>query len=170
MRTQLWTEVKFVFVAVTIAISALLVPQAGATPPTKNDFTFTQTNVIDDVCAFTVTVESVVSGTEIDYFDESGAATRINATVVEQDTYSANGKTLVGLPFHEHLEFTFDKNGTPTSVFENGVLSRVPLPDGTVFMTAGRIDFVAHGFAPFLFIPDHGHTGNTEAFCAALSP
>jgi hypothetical protein len=44
------------------------------------------------------------------------------------------------------------------------------LPDGSIFLSAGRIDFVGHPGEPFILTPDTGRAGNLAAFCAALAP
>jgi hypothetical protein len=55
-----------------------------------------------------------------------------------------------------------------------GGVERVLLPDGTLFWSAGRFDWLAHfGDNPeltFTLTPDHGRSGNVDAFCAALAP
>jgi hypothetical protein len=61
-------------------------------------------------------------------------------------------------------------NGTFTHIFSNGLVERVPLPDGTLFVSAGRLDWINHPTASFLLTPDIGRSGNVAAFCAALSP
>jgi len=48
-------------------------------------------------------------------------------------------------------------------------VSRVPLPDGSVFFSAGRADFTVHPGVTFLISPDMGNPGNIAAFCAALA-
>jgi hypothetical protein len=49
----------------------------------------------------------------------------------------------------------------------SGVVEKVPLPDGSTFLAAGRIN----PLPPFLFFePDHGAFKNLAGFCAALSP
>jgi hypothetical protein len=54
-------------------------------------------------------------------------------------------------------------------VFANGLVEKVPLPGGGLFITAGRVDFAAHGFPQFLITPDVGAAVNLAGFCAALS-
>ena len=50
---------------------------------------------------------------------------------------------------------------------ENGIAERVHLPDGGVFIVAGRVDVLGGGF---ILSVDSGNSGNNlEAFCAALS-
>jgi hypothetical protein len=91
----------------------------------------------------------------------------VGTTATGQDTFTANGNTLVGEPYrgtatfkfvdHELVEFTYV-----------GVLEKVRLPDGSIFMAAGRIDLLLNE-ATFVFNPDHGVARNQDAFCAALS-
>ena len=143
----------------------------AAVAPIKEDFTFSgETAVLTDVCSFPVTVVFGGTGTEIDFFDENGNLTRIQIHQVEQDVFTANGKTLVGLPYTFNLQVLFDpESGEVTHVFASGLVSRVPLPGGDVFLTAGRLDFIAND-ADFLLQPDFGAQGNIAGFCAALSP
>jgi hypothetical protein len=153
------------------AVGALmLVPAAGAAQPTKSQFTFSDTNPLTGVCSFDVTVESNVTLTLLEFFDRNGGLTRWNGHVVEQDTFTANGKSLTSLRFVFEFEASFDSSGGITHFFENGVLSRTVLPDGSLFLAAGRVDFVPHGGPPFLFTPDSGTSGNVAGFCAALAP
>jgi len=151
-------------------LSALVTAPALAAPPTKIELPFTDTNPLTGVCPFTVTVDSNVDLTLLQFGDGSGAITRWNGHVVEQDTFSANGKSLTGLPVTFEFQALFDSAGGLTHFFESGVLARVPLPDGTTFLAAGRVDFVPNGSPPFLFTPDTGTSGNVAGFCAALSP
>jgi len=102
------------------------------------------------------------------FFDQNGVLAHGVANTVEQDTFSANGVTLVGDPFHNIQQFVTDSNGNITHVYETGVLERVPLPDGSVFMSAGRLDFSLHG-SNFVMTPDNGKSGDVAAFCAALA-
>jgi hypothetical protein len=90
--------------------------------------------------------------------------------VVEQDTFTANGTTIVGLPFTFSMQFHYDSGGNLTHMYVNGVFERIPLPDGSLFISAGRVDFVDHGVPGFILSPDHGNPGNLAAFCAALTP
>lgn len=152
------------------AVAAVFASAAAAAKPEKSQYTTTLTAILTDACSFDVTVDSSASITEIDFFDESGALTRVSLHVVEQDTFSANGKSLTGVPFTFSIEVLFDSSGELTHVFASGVAEKVPLPDGSLFITAGRVDFAAHGFPAFLLTPDVGATVNLDGFCAALSP
>jgi hypothetical protein len=42
------------------------------------------------------------------------------------------------------------------------------LPTGTLFLSAGRVDFALHDFG-FVLSYDEGNPGDVDAFCAALS-
>jgi len=151
--------------AVIFALSAL------ADTPTRTEFTgLTASVVLTDVCAFPVNADVTFSGFEIDYVDQNGALTRIFVHQVEQDTFTANGRTLVGTPFTFDVQELFDNNGNLTHVFSSGLVETIPLPDGSLFISAGRLDFTQHPGVNFILSPDMGHTGDLAAFCAALSP
>ncbi len=150
--------------AVIFALSAL------ADRPTRIPFAATFSGVLTDVCAFPVNVDSTASGTQIDYVDQSGALTRIFIHSVEQDTFTANGRTLVGTPFTFNTEVLFDSSGNVTHIFASGLVETIPLPDGSLFVSAGRVDFTQHPGVGFLLSPDMGNPGNVAGFCAALSP
>jgi len=150
--------------AVIFALSAL------ADRPTRIPFAATFSGVLTDVCAFPVNVDATASGTETDYVDQSGTVTRIFVHEVEQDTFTANGRTLMGTPFTFNVEVLFDSNGNVTHIFASGLVETIPLPDGSLFVSAGRLDFTQHPGVQFLLSPDTGHTGDLAAFCAALSP
>jgi hypothetical protein len=155
-------------VAVGAVIFAL---SAVADRPTVIPFEgFTFSIVVTDVCAFPINVDGTISGTETDYVDESGALTRILVHEVEQDTYTANGRTLVGTPFTFNEQVLFDSSGNVTHHFVTGLVETIPLPDGSLFISAGRLDFTQHPGVRFILSPDMGHTGDLAAFCAALSP
>jgi hypothetical protein len=154
---------------VALAVAALTAPMASAAAPTVTQFNTTATSVAKGLCSFDVSVTSVLNGTEKDYTDQNGNLTRIAFNFVEQDTFSANGHQLVGDPFRNLEQLLFDSSGNVTHVYEAGVIERVPLPGGSVFLSAGRLDFVAHG-ATFLITPDTGLSGNLDAFCGALAP
>jgi hypothetical protein len=156
--------------AVVALSAAVFVSAAAGAEPTKFDFAATSTSTLTGLCAFPVSVSFTGSGTETDFVDQSGALTMIHIHLVEQDVFSANGKTLTGLPYTFNIDLLFDSSGNLTHVYSSGVVSRVPLPNGTVFFTAGRSDFVLHPGVDFLIQPDRGAQGDIAGFCAALSP
>jgi hypothetical protein len=163
---------RFLFMAAAAVLGAAALAQsAAAVEPIREDFTFSDTVVLTDVCSFPVTVEYTATGTETLFFDQDGNLTRVQIHQVEQDVFTANGRTLVGLPYTFNLQVLFDPDtGEVTHVYASGVASRVPLPGGDFFLTAGRVDFLAHPGATFLLQPDVGAQGNLAGFCAALSP
>jgi hypothetical protein len=126
-------------------------------------------NVLTDVCAFPVNVDSTISGTEIGYVDQSEALTRIFIHQVEQDTFTANGRMLVSTPFTFNTEILFDSSGNVTHVFSSGLVETIPLPDGSLFVSAGRADLTKHPGVGFLLSPDRGNPGNL-AGSVPLSP
>ena len=128
-------------------VAVVFVSTAAAGPPEKSEFSnIAFSSVLSDVCPFDVNVDSVVSGFEIDYFDSAGNITRAQIHQVEQDTFSANGKTLTGL------------------------VEKIVLPDGSLFVSAGWVDFADHPGVTFILSPDKGNPGNVAGFCAALAP
>ena len=158
-------------VAAAMLAAAVFAQTAAAVEPIREDFSLSGTVVLADVCSFPVTVESTLTGTQTTFFDENGNVTRIQINNVEQDVFSANGRTLVGLPYTFNVQVLFDPDsGEVTHSYASGVVSRVPLPGGDFFLTAGRLDFATHPEEPFIIQPDVGAQGNLEGFCAALSP
>lgn len=158
-----------VFVAIAVVVTALA-QAAAASQPLREDFHRSGTGVLSDVCSFPVTVDFTQTGTDTYFFDRNGDVERIAGHVVEQDTFTANGKTVAGSQYNFNVRVLFDSDaGVVTNVFASGVISRVRLPGGDLFLTAGRLDFVAHPGASFLIQPDVGAQGNITGFCAALS-
>lgn len=154
---------------VIVALFAFAQP-AEAVPPLRITFNFTADPLIlNDICSFPVVVDSVVRGTEIDYFDATGAPTMILVHQVEQDTFTANGKSLTGTPYTAEIQVLFDAQGNVTHIFASGLVERLTFPNGTLFISAGRLDFVAHPESMFLLSPDVGVTGDVDAFCNFLS-
>jgi hypothetical protein len=151
-----------------LGTTAVLAQPAAAVEPTREPIDQTTTSVVTDICSFPVTITATLVGTETTFFDQSGAVTRIHDHVVEQDVFSANGETLTGLPFTFNIQVLFE-NGEVTHVYASGLVEKVPLPDGTVFLSAGRLDFAAHPGAEFRIVPDVGRSGDVAAFCAALA-
>ncbi len=161
---------RLILVVITAAAAfAVLAPAAAGDPPERVTGTVSSTAVMTDVCTFPVVVEASGVFTELDFHDQSGALTRIEGHQIEQDTFSANGISITGLPYNFNYQFLFDSNGDLTHLYATGLVERIVLPDRTLFLSAGRVDFVDHPNAPFLLTPDRGRSGNVEAFCAALS-
>ncbi len=159
-----------VIVAIVAVSAAIFAAPAAADQPTKSSDTFETDGILTGVCSFDVGVHSTIAYTDIAYYNASGALTRIYDHMVEQDTFTANGKTLTGMPFAYNLETLYDNGGNVTHVYGDGVTEKVPLPDGSLFIAAGRLDFLAHPGASWVLSPDKGNPGNIAGFCAALAP
>jgi hypothetical protein len=153
-----------------LALSAMgvLARPAAAIEPTREPISSTDIFVVEDICSFPVTITATVVGTETTFFDQNGAVTRIHIHLIEQDVFSADGESLTGLPYTFNIDVLFE-DGEVTHVFASGLVETVPLPDGTVFLSAGRLDFAAHPGSDFRIVPDVGRSGNVAAFCAALA-
>jgi hypothetical protein len=155
--------------AVCAVVAAAIVSNASAAPPDRLSYEYSFDGiVVTDLCPFPVTVGGVVSIDERRFRDNDGALTAIDRHSVEQDTFSANGHSLTGSPFTYNLFHPFDADGNNFHLYTDGVLERVPLPGGGVFVAAGRIDFTGGG-SDFVLSPDHGAFVNLDGLCAALS-
>jgi hypothetical protein len=161
---------KVAILCCAFAVAGVVASGAFADEPTK--FPISATGIqttLTGVCSFDVAISSDVSGFGIVYTDESGALTRVLYHVTEQDTFSANGKSITGEPYTGNVEFLYDSTGAITHVYGSGVVERLVLPSGTLFLSAGRSDFAQHPGVDFLLSPDVGNPGDVAAFCAALS-
>lgn len=161
--------IRFVF-ALMLAIGVLgtSASAAQAAGPDKDELSFVYEYTFTNVCSFDVQEVGTVHITYIDFVDKDGAWIATNWHVIEQDTFSANGKTLVGIPFTFSGKWTIE-NGIVTHLYASGVSQKIPLPDGRLFIAAGRVDFVAIGMPASNISPEKGNPGDIAAFCAALS-
>jgi hypothetical protein len=157
-------------VSFVIAAAAIAATSADAFAPTKSQYPFNNTVVVNDLCSFPVTIEQSATITEIDFLGQTGGLTHIVLHVKEQDTFSANGITLTGLPYTANEDVIFDSSGNIVRLVAEGILEDVPLPNGGVFFSAGRVDALAHPTEMVALIPDVGRSGDVSALCAALTP
>jgi hypothetical protein len=153
-----------------IGLAVVFAPMATADQPVITHKTTSATTVLTGACSFPITVDFTVSETDRFFFDTSGTLIRESAQANEQDTFTANAKSLTGLPYTVNLVAHFDSSGNITQLYADGVIERVPLPDGSVFQSAGRVNFAADGFPDFTITSDWGSARNLTGFCAALSP
>jgi hypothetical protein len=153
--------------AAIVTLIAIASP-ARAAQPVHEPLDSTSTAVVTTLCSFPVTVTFQFTGERTSLYDGDGTLVRFIEHGVERDTYSANGQTLEGLPYTFNVQAPFNPSGEFETLYTSGMVSRVPLPDGSVFRAAGRIDFVAHSFE-FVAVPDWGTPVNTAALCAALA-
>ena len=168
-RVRTWRAAALVFSFVLVLGLVADTSSATADKPTKTELSFTFSAVLTDVCPFPITVDLDVTGIAIDYFDQNGMLVRTFNHAHEQDTFYANGKTLVGVPYSVNLQFIYDSNGNLVNQFVTGIYEKVWLPYGRLFVSVGRADFVANGVG-FMLSPDKGNPGDVDAFCAALAP
>ena len=160
---------RSVTVIVCVVLGAtVLATYAAAGPPTKVSFDAPFTDTVTGICSFPLDLTGSFRGTETDFFDQSGELVRAHIHVVEQDTFSANGKSLTGEPFTFNIFLSFE-DGEVTAVLARGVAEKIRLPNGKLFLSAGVIDFLAQG-VDFSIRTDHGVTGDIDALCAALAP
>jgi hypothetical protein len=162
--------VRRVALLICLVAASVFTSAAAAAAPEKTTFIIEdQESVLTGICPFNVTASSDIAVTQILHFDESGNLIRIFWHAVEQDTFSANGKTIVGEPYTFNIEGILDAEGNFIHIYASGIVSRLVLPNGTFFLSAGRGDFLNHPEQAFLITPDVGRSGNIAAFCAALS-
>lgn len=159
-------------VAAAMFCAAVVAQSAAAMPPLNEDLPpFSSSTVVTGVCPFPVNLASTITGEQTTYYDRDGNVVKIEIENHEQDVFSANGKTLVGLPYSFKLALIIDpQTGEILHAYSRGVTARVRLPSGRLFLTAGRLDFVDHPDELFVLQPDHGAQGDIAGFCAALAP
>ncbi|MEP7359065.1 MAG: hypothetical protein ABI847_17575 [Anaerolineales bacterium] len=150
--------------ALALGVGLIASPVAAA-GPVRSDFTKIYTDVLIGVCQFDVTIHGNFSGTEIDFFDNNGHLTRADYHLVGQDTFAANGKTIVGLPYRANFQFYFESGGNLTHFLANGQYEKFVLPDGKLSVAAGHGDIEGYGLSPL-----RGNQGNVAGLCAALAP
>jgi hypothetical protein len=163
---------KWLFAIAGAALAAVgLAQPAAAAAPTRQDINLSGSAVLTGVCAFPVTITFTQTGSQTTFTDQNGNTTRLELHTVEQDVFTTNGKTLVGLPYTTNARVLIDpQTGDITNFYAAGLISRVRLPGGDLFLTAGRLDVTAHPGASFFLQPDVGAQGNVAGFCAALAP
>src|SRR5262245_6233202 len=170
---------KLIVVAIVCSLGALIVPAAFAGGTTHGTVTLTNQTYNDpagDICPFAITITYNATIDYTRFYESSGRPIGENDHVQAQNTYSANGKTLVGEPFtYEQIyKVAYDSGGNryQTSVVGTGRAEIVPLPDGSIFRSAGRIDYLSPTFIDhgWILVVNSGLSGNVAAFCAALAP
>ena len=155
-------------VVVASMLLALTAPGVAAVPPDHGPVDFQADWSTVDLCPFEITAHSQVTGRFTAFYDASGNLVKWIEQDVEQDTFSHGGKTLVGEPYRFVAEFRFDAEGNLVSYVATGGVERVVLPDGSLFWSVGRYVWTDHPGVQFTITPDRGHSGNVDAFCAAL--
>jgi hypothetical protein len=146
----------------------VLASSALAAKPQTFPIDATVTTTVTDICSFPVTVTFTGVGTGHVFTDASGNVTSFQAHITETDTFSANGHTITGLPYHLFDVLRIDANGNVTETVQ-GVAERLRLPDGSLFLSAGRLHVPPDSEQGFSIGPDCGRTGDIGALCAALA-
>ena len=159
---------KLLFCVFIAAISALVPGSASAAQPVISHYTQDLGPfVITNVCSAPIEVSGHIVVSETDYFDANGAPIRMYLRAVETDTFTGPARSLTSDPYVYGTWFGFDDSGNIDSGYIAGVIVRVRLPDGSLFVSAGRV--VLHPNGPvFTFSPDFGRSGNLSALCGAL--
>jgi hypothetical protein len=118
------------------------------------------------LCEFPIAWSGTQEFTRRTFYESDGTTVAMRVTTgTEQDTFSANGKTLVGDEYHFTFQAFFE-NGVRVALYEYGNAERVLLADGGVFIITGHESVTG----PNVFSVDSGNDGNNvAAFCAALS-
>ena len=152
-----------------LALSATTAPVASAAAYTeRGGFTYdTDPYVLSNFCSFDLSVVSHLVFT-YEYIEvPSGVAQVQQVHITELDAVTGPGATLVGLPYRFNELLRYDVNGNLVGNTSAGGVSRFVLPDGSMFWSAGRADFMTGGGGGLT--PEVGHSGNTAALCAAVS-
>ncbi len=155
-------------IALVSALAALLLttaPAALAVRPVHEVEPQSGTVVVHDICDFPVTVEYMQVGNGVFRFDGQGNLIGAEAEIREQDTFTAV-HTLVSEPYTFHVSLKLDAGGDPVMPTYSGILLKVRLPDGSMFIAAGSLPFPEAEFV--ILSPAHGHSPDIDAFCAAL--
>jgi hypothetical protein len=122
--------------------------------------------VSTDICAFPVADHLYQEGTLT--IRQTGTGTLFEVSAREVDTFSANGVSLTSNPVSYHFTGKEDLQGNIVQQTTSGLLVKVPLPDGSTFFSAGRVDMLASGLS-FVVLPDVGTSHGLDEFCAALA-
>jgi hypothetical protein len=154
--------------AVAVALALVSATAAHAAAPTITSDSFDVASTITTICAFPVQQTGHISYTARYFTDVNGNLTRGNLSVTEQDTFSAHGITLTTDAYHYALFQAFDSDGNLTQFVGNGVVARIHLPDGGLFLSAGKLSLLSNSEQLF-FTPDIGRSGDVTAFCNALN-
>src|SRR4051794_37408330 len=140
-----------------VPLALAVAPTATASAPARIPFTIDiAPSAVNDICSFPVTVSAHIDGVETDF--------NLHAVFhqTEQDVFSANGHTLTGLPY------TYDQYFSATRSQTTGVVEKIPLDNGHLFLAAGRTDLnLPHG--DWILVATFGSSPDIGEFCAELS-
>jgi len=145
---------------------ALVATSASATPPQRTHYSYAGPGGTDhSLCGFPIKLTILIGEDDYtEFFDKDGNLIMSLDHFVQQDQWSANGTTLTGIPYTANIQC--HNSGGVWTCAADGVQEKVPLPDGSLFMGAGRVN----PFTGFAIEPTHGVFKNLAGFCAALAP
>jgi hypothetical protein len=166
---------RLLLLAVAVAV-AVAVPAAfagGTTQGTIGPGSDTFADPAGDICPFALDISYNFRIHYTDFYDQSGRFVGRNLHATQQNTYSANGKTLVGdwFTYEQIFKFGYDSSGSRYLISNvgTGQAENVSLPGGSVFHSAGRIDYLTFN-NDWIIVVNSGLSGNVGGFCAALAP
>jgi hypothetical protein len=144
-------------------------PLASASQPDREPLQASGSFTDTSLCGFPIKVSYQVSGYIVNFFNQAGDQVREQIHAAEQDTFTAHGTTLVGDRYVYNLQARVSPTtGELLSQTSSGQLAKVRLPDGSLFMGAGRVDLLSP-HEGLITEPDNGVSKNHDAFCSALS-
>ncbi len=162
MRTRLGLAMGSV-----VALMLAIVPTVSEAPADAEHGTqpISFTDIpIDGVCPFTFRLSAQGTTVYNVVFTANGVRTGLDFMTTETDTLvGPNNVPLVSRPYTSKEHITFDAAGNGHD-FVTGNIATFILPDGSVFMSAGRVTSVGG----YVIVPDFGRAGNVNALCAAL--
>jgi hypothetical protein len=122
---------------------------------------------VNNICAFEFSVVGHLDGYYRYVAMPDGGYLEID-TWAEQDTFSGpTGATLTSEWYHYRIAGRLDDAFNIVSETASGQIMLVRLPDGGVFRSAGLVRYDPLEDV-FTITPDHGLSGDVDAFCAAL--
>jgi hypothetical protein len=156
--------------ALLVSAAAVLLTTAlpaSATEPEHIPINDTGNFTTTDICDFALHVNNTVKGMITLFYDRNGDLIKVIGHFAETDTYSAHGESLTSKTYHYNAITTFE--GDNITTVDSGVAIKVPLPDGAMFLAAGRLTIPPDFMGNFVYQVDTGVVKNRDAFCAALS-
>jgi hypothetical protein len=162
MRVRVALSAAVAFVLVVGSATAV---SAAAADAERSPFEFDVTTTISDVCAFDFDLSAQIAGTSNFVGTANDQHVGIEIHTTEVDTLTGpNGVPLVSDPYKGSELIGFDPETGAGHDFGTGHTARFHLPDGSVFLSAGRVTSIGG----YVITPDTGHSGDVDALCAAL--
>lgn len=147
--------------ALVMGLALVFAPAVSAAAPLYEPLDRSDGTTLDagTFCPFAVDMSWHQVGWTNYYATNNGEPVKKLEHYRETDTLSANGVTLVGIPYEVNLFFAVDSDFNLLRIDASGGLLRVLLPDGHLFVSAGHITFDGQV----------GNFGKMDALCAALA-